>query len=629
MIRSPKRKRDPKYSGVHITDCRSNQRKRDPKSSGVHSTDCPTNGNVIPKYSGVHSTDCPTNGNVILSTPESISLIVCPNNGNVILSTPESISLIVCPNNGNVILRTPESIALIVCPNNGNVILSTPESISLIVCPTDGNHHVLPPIPIILMYILRNEESTGMVPALECRKRGTYIHTIEVDIKKVIQGVDVPAFAWKQSDRGIIAVGTSEIEPDASPKKRSSGRGGTYKGGGVCVRRNPPVLLDDGFRVTFFRRSPTPPSDIAESEEIWQQLTEREHQTCSSLSNDIGAKWLLTCRREDPEISECIRRLFEHMFPALAVGIPEIGVKRFEPLYIKKLALTKGHGAVVISGSFTDILAHGPSNATTKYALFDLKNRIFELGIDIPEILVESEYDLSGKILILPLVGSGEARLRLCQYIRCQFWLSVSIAQWIDSLALQRHLGRPGIVPGTSGSVARSSDHSVQNTAIQVYVSFFLRVYVSFFLRVYVSFFLRVHVSFFLRAHVSFFLRVHVSFFLRVHVSFFLKVYVSFFLRVHVSFFLRGLRLLLPQGLRLLLPQGLRLLLPRGLRLLLPQGLRLLLPQGNTLNSFLNKNSQEVLNELKDPLSESLAEEFRDLMNSAYTHLPTDLWLLD
>nr|CAD7579472.1 unnamed protein product [Timema californicum] len=193
----------------------------------------------------------------------------------------------------------------------------------------------------------------------------------------------------------------------------------------------PPFVSAENKRNVVKTQPSTPPSDIAESEEIWQQLTEREHQTCSSLSNDIGAKWLLTCRREDPEISECIRRLFEHMFPALAVGIPEIGVKRFEPLYIKKLALTKGHGAVVISGSFTDILAHGPSNATTKYALFDLKNRIFELGIDIPEILVESEYDLSGKILILPLVGSGEARLRLCQYIRCQFWLSVSIAQWI------------------------------------------------------------------------------------------------------------------------------------------------------------------------------------------------------
>ncbi|CAG2062433.1 unnamed protein product [Timema podura] len=133
-------------------------------------------------------------------------------------------------------------------------------------------------------------------------------------------------------------------------------------------------------------------------------------------------EWLLTCRREDPEINECVRRLFEHMFPALAVGIPEIGVKKFEPLYIKKLALTKGHGAVVISGSFTDILAHGPSNATTSYALLDLKNRIFELGIDIPEILVESEYDLSGKILILPIVGSGEARLRLSNVttrVRC------------------------------------------------------------------------------------------------------------------------------------------------------------------------------------------------------------------
>nr|CAD7406855.1 unnamed protein product [Timema cristinae] len=303
----------------------------------------------------------------------------------------------------------------------------------------------------------------------------------------------------------------------------------------------------------------------------------------NSVLLDKRPEWLLTCRREDPEISECVRRLFEHMFPVLAVGIPEIGVKRFEPLYIKKLALTKGHGAVVISGSFTDILAHGPSNATTKYALslsygrlrdkiypeyktkhsvvrrnndgafvpliappwwpslkpmgedfkrtvppnggpksfncnnissgFDLKNRIFELGIDIPEILVESEYDLSGKILILPLVGSGEARLRLSNVttkVRCD-------------LEFPKVNGRE----------------------------------------------------------------------------------IMYLKTMQVEFLVRGLHVYLGN-------------LFNGNKVL-----------GNTLNSFLNKNSQEVLNELKDPLSESLAEEFRDLMNSAYTHLPTDLWLLD
>jgi hypothetical protein len=49
-------------------------------------------------------------------------------------------------------------------------------------------------------------------------------------------------------------------------------------------------------------------------------------------------------------------------------GIPEINVDRFEPLYLAHLSLSKGHGPVTISGSFSNVLAHGPSNATVTSA---------------------------------------------------------------------------------------------------------------------------------------------------------------------------------------------------------------------------------------------------------------------
>ncbi|XP_063224886.1 protein takeout-like [Bacillus rossius redtenbacheri] len=223
--------------------------------------------------------------------------------------------------------------------------------------------------------------------------------------------------------------------------------------------------------------------------------------------------WLLTCRRSDPEIDECVRRLFQHMFPALAAGIPEIGVQPFEPLYIEQLGLTKGQGAITISGSFRDILAHGPSNATTTYARFDLKNKVFELGMDIPEVRVEADYDLTGKILILPLVGSGDARLRLHN-------ITTSIKCDME-------------FPKVNGRE------------------------------------------------------------------------IMYLRTMKADFIVRGLNVYLGN-------------LFNGNKVL-----------GNTLNAFLNKNSQEVLAELREPVANSLSEVFRNLMNSAYTHIPTDLWLLD
>ncbi|XP_069682370.1 protein takeout-like [Periplaneta americana] len=124
-------------------------------------------------------------------------------------------------------------------------------------------------------------------------------------------------------------------------------------------------------------------------------------------------QWLKPCRLKDPNLNSCLKDTFQHMFPALASGIPEINVERFEPLYLPKLGLAKGHGPVTISGSFYNILAHGPSNATATFASIDMKNGVFGLGAYLPDIRIEADYDLQGKVLILPLVGNGPARVHL------------------------------------------------------------------------------------------------------------------------------------------------------------------------------------------------------------------------
>ena len=50
---------------------------------------------------------------------------------------------------------------------------------------------------------------------------------------------------------------------------------------------------------------------------------------------------------------------------------------------------------------------------------------------------------------------------------------------------------------------------------------------------------------------------------------------------------------------------------------------------GRTLNAFVNRNALEIVNELKEPLAESLSVVFKDIMNNALSHMPIDLWLLD
>lgn len=80
------------------------------------------------------------------------------------------------------------------------------------------------------------------------------------------------------------------------------------------------------------------------------------------------ADWLHTCKRDLPNENECFRKLFEGCFPALADGIPEVGIVSFEPLLLKSVQLQKGSGNLVLSGGFHDLVVKGPSNATVKKA---------------------------------------------------------------------------------------------------------------------------------------------------------------------------------------------------------------------------------------------------------------------
>jgi hypothetical protein len=45
-----------------------------------------------------------------------------------------------------------------------------------------------------------------------------------------------------------------------------------------------------------------------------------------------------------------------------------------------------------------------------------MMSRLFELGVYLPDIRIEAEYNLQGKVLILPLLGNGPAKVHLSEY---------------------------------------------------------------------------------------------------------------------------------------------------------------------------------------------------------------------
>uniref|UniRef100_A0A336M7Y7 CSON010873 protein n=1 Tax=Culicoides sonorensis TaxID=179676 RepID=A0A336M7Y7_CULSO len=123
--------------------------------------------------------------------------------------------------------------------------------------------------------------------------------------------------------------------------------------------------------------------------------------------------WLLTCNRANPNIDNCFKQLFEHTFPYLAKGIPEIGVPHFEPLHISKVSVSRGSGNLNLQGGFHNLIVHGPSNTTVRRASLDMDKKVLDFELEIPRLRINAQYNLKGQILLLPIVGNGDVAMTL------------------------------------------------------------------------------------------------------------------------------------------------------------------------------------------------------------------------
>nr|XP_029727964.1 protein takeout-like [Aedes albopictus]XP_029728254.1 protein takeout-like [Aedes albopictus] len=123
--------------------------------------------------------------------------------------------------------------------------------------------------------------------------------------------------------------------------------------------------------------------------------------------------WLRVCRRDNPNEDDCFKKMFEETFPYIAKGISEIGVQSFDPLRIESVQVSRGSGALTLSGGFKKLNIKGPSNTTVKRASLDFKTHALNFDLEIPKLKIDAIYNLKGNVLLLPLVGDGDVTMVL------------------------------------------------------------------------------------------------------------------------------------------------------------------------------------------------------------------------
>ncbi|XP_058453040.1 protein takeout-like [Malaya genurostris] len=123
--------------------------------------------------------------------------------------------------------------------------------------------------------------------------------------------------------------------------------------------------------------------------------------------------WLRVCRRDNPNEDNCFKRMFEETFPYIAKGIPEIGVQSFDPLRLESIQVSRGSGALSLSGGFKKLNIKGPSNTTVRRASLNFGNQTLDFDLEIPKLKIDAVYNLKGNVLLLPLVGDGDITMVL------------------------------------------------------------------------------------------------------------------------------------------------------------------------------------------------------------------------
>lgn len=117
--------------------------------------------------------------------------------------------------------------------------------------------------------------------------------------------------------------------------------------------------------------------------------------------------YIKVCKRNDPKLNDCIINSIETLRPYLLKGIPELEVPSMEPLTLPEVLVARGAGIRAV-GKNIDI--SGPGSFVIKKLNVDLSNYQVDIAVDLPFLTFDGEYEVSGRLLVLPLKGKGPVK---------------------------------------------------------------------------------------------------------------------------------------------------------------------------------------------------------------------------
>ncbi|CAG9859244.1 unnamed protein product [Phyllotreta striolata] len=123
--------------------------------------------------------------------------------------------------------------------------------------------------------------------------------------------------------------------------------------------------------------------------------------------------YIKQCQEGDPEVIKCFIQAIHHLRPYLEKGIKEIELPSVEPFKMDELTLSFTTGPNGYKVSLKNIDVFGASRFRVETLRLATEKRPFEAKIRIPQLTIDSTYESSGVLIILPASGNGTFNGRL------------------------------------------------------------------------------------------------------------------------------------------------------------------------------------------------------------------------
>lgn len=126
------------------------------------------------------------------------------------------------------------------------------------------------------------------------------------------------------------------------------------------------------------------------------------------------------------DLDKCVITSANAAIARFAKGDEKYRIPSTDPIHVRELSVKENAGSVAVNLKFNDVYITGLANSKLVNSRMDLDKKLIEWTFEVPKVVMDSQYKIDGRILILPITGNGKGHIEL-ENVKLKFTLSYKL----------------------------------------------------------------------------------------------------------------------------------------------------------------------------------------------------------